>query len=130
MGRSYRFPYVRYPLLPVQFVYKNKKTPVIAALIDSGGDSIIIPKAIAEFLGASVEESEIAKTAGGFTSIRRTKLRMVIGKGENRIDYNSVDVFVVESNDIPVLLGRYPLFEDFEITFRKKKGEIILAESQ
>ena len=130
MGKSYTFPYIHYPLLPVQFVYKDRKTPVIAALIDSGGDSIVIPRAIAEFLGVNVEEAEIAKTAGGFTSIRRTKLKMIIGKDSEKIEYNDVDVFVADSSDIPVLLGRDPLFEDFEITFKKRKKEIILTESQ
>ena len=130
MGKSYTFPYIHYPLLPVQFINGEKKTPVIAALIDSGGDSIVIPKAVAEFLGASVEESEIAKTASGFTSIRKTRLNMVIGRNKDRIEYKDVEVFVADNNDIPVLLGRNPLFEDFEITFRKKKKEVILKEFQ
>jgi len=130
MGKSYRFPYIHYPLLPVQFIHGEKKTPIIAALIDSGGDNIVIPKAVAEFLGANVEESEIAKTAGGFTSVRRTKLNMVIGRNKDRIEYSNVEVFVADNNDIPVLLGRDPLFEDFEITFRKKKREIVLKEFQ
>lgn len=126
MKKSYTFPYVHYPLLPVQFYCGNKKTPVIAALIDSGGDSIVIPKAIADYLGVKTDRSEKAKTASGFTDIEKANLKMVIGK--NDIVYESVDVFVINNNDMPVLLGREPLFEDFEIIFRKKKNEIILAE--
>ncbi|KAA0009644.1 MAG: aspartyl protease [Thermoplasmata archaeon] len=127
MKKTYRFPYVHYPLLPVQFFHKGRKTPVIAALIDSGGDSVVIPRAIADYLGVETERTEKAKTAAGFTSIERTKLKMIIGK--NEIIYKDVDVFVINNNDMPVLLGREPLFEDFEITFRKKKREIVLTEA-
>ncbi|HEX16914.1 MAG TPA: aspartyl protease [Thermoplasmatales archaeon] len=130
MAKEYRFPYIYYPLIPVQFVNGEKKTPIIAALIDSGGDSIVIPRAIAEYLGAKIEESGIAKTAGGFTSIKRTKLKMIICKNRDKIEYDKVDVFVSDSSDIPVLLGRDPLFEDFEIIFRKKHKELILRKYQ
>jgi hypothetical protein len=29
-------------------------------------------------------------------------------------------------NDIPVLLGRFPIFEDYEIVFKKQKNQLIL----
>ncbi|HDO19621.1 MAG TPA: aspartyl protease [Thermoplasmatales archaeon] len=126
---TFTFPFVHYPIIPVQFEHNNKKTPFIVALIDSGGDSVVVPKAIVDFLGARIEEADVAKTAGGDTKIQKTKLKLTIGKEEPRITYEDIDIFVVNSSDVPVLLGRTPLFDDFEITFRKKKGEIILKKA-
>ena len=120
------FPYISYPLIPVQFCCGERKTPVIEALIDSGGDSIVIPRAIAQYLGSKMEETDGAKTAGGVTTLSKTRLDMIIGDG--KAVYEDIDVFIVDSDDIPVLLGRTPLFDDYEITFNKKKSKIILKE--
>ncbi|HHH80023.1 MAG TPA: aspartyl protease [Thermoplasmatales archaeon] len=128
--KKYVFPYVHYPVLPIQFIYKEKETPIIAALIDSGGDSIVIPKAIAQYLGSNMEETDAAKTAGGTASLLKTSLDMVIGRDDQKIVYKNIEVFIVDSNDVPVLVGRHPLFDDFEITFKKKKGHIVLIEAQ
>ncbi|HEC80915.1 MAG TPA: aspartyl protease [Thermoplasmatales archaeon] len=128
--KKYVFPYIHYPVLPVQFIHKKKETPIIAALIDSGGDSIVIPKAIAQYLETDMHETDAAKTAGGTATLLKTKLDMIIGKSEQKIIYKKIEVFIVDSNDVPVLVGRHPLFDDFEITFKKKKGQIILTEAQ
>lgn len=127
--KRYVFPYVHYPILPVQFCWRKRKTPIIAALVDSGGDSIVVPKAIAEYLGSKMEMTDFAKTAGGTTTLLKTKLDMFIGKKDQQVVYKAVDVFVVDSNDVPVLIGRNPLFDDYEITFKKKKGCLILTEA-
>ena len=37
------FDYFRYPIIPIKFIYKEKETPIIDALLDSGGDFIVIP---------------------------------------------------------------------------------------
>ncbi len=124
--QSYEFVYKDYPLIPIRLCYGDKKTPVIAALIDSGGDSVVIPKAIAQYLGSQIEKTEDAKTAGGTTGLFKTKLDLIIGKKCKKATYKNIDVFVVNNDDIPVLLGRYPLFDDYEITFQKKRGKLIL----
>ena len=31
---------LNYPLIPIRFYYKNKRTPIIEALLDSGADGI------------------------------------------------------------------------------------------
>ncbi|MCD6411734.1 MAG: retroviral-like aspartic protease family protein [Thermoplasmata archaeon] len=127
--RRFVFAYFHYPLIPVQFIHGNKKTPIIEALIDSGGDSVVIPRAIAKYLGSPLEKTNGAKTAGGMTDLLKTRLDLVIGRDGEKYQYTNLEVYVVDSDDIPVLLGRYPLFDDFEIIFQKKRGKLILQEA-
>ena len=63
------FDYYKYPIIPVKFYYKDKKTPFIEALLDSGGDFIVIPMPIAEYLGLSLENAGEVDTAGGAVSL-------------------------------------------------------------
>lgn len=121
------FDYFKYPVIPVKFYYKNKETPVIDALLDSGGDFIVIPMPIAKYLGLKLKKAGSVDTAGGTTSLFKATLSMVIGKKEETVTYNNIQIHVSGRNDIPVLLGRHPIFEDFEITFRNQKSQLILS---
>ncbi len=121
------FDYFRYPTVPVKFYYKEKKTPCIDGLLDSGGDFIVIPLPIASYLKLKLKKAGSVDTAGGQTSLYKTNLSMVIGKGEKNVAYNNIQIHVSTRNDIPVLLGRHPIFEDYDITFKKQKNQLILA---
>lgn len=120
------FDYFRYPVVPVKFYYKNKETPVIDALLDSGGDFIVIPMPIARYLGLKLKKAGSVDTAGGETVLFKATLSMVIGKKEETATYNNIQIHVSGRNDIPVLLGRHPIFEDYEITFKKQMNQLIL----
>ena len=50
---------------------------------------------------------------------------MVIGKKGNIQKYKNIQIHISGRNDIPVLIGRYPIFEDYEITFKKHKNQLI-----
>lgn len=120
------FDYFRYPLVPLVFYYKNAKTPVIDALLDSGGDFIVIPMPIAKYLGLKLKKAGSVDTAGGTTALFKTTLSMGIGKKDKTTTYNNIQIHVSTRSDIPVLLGRHPIFEDYEITFKKQKNQLIL----
>ncbi len=120
------FHYFRYPIVPIKFYYKDKKTPLIDALLDSGGDFIVIPMPIARYLGLRLKKAGCVDTAGGSTSLFKATLSMIIGKGKKTATYNNIQIHVSARNDIPVLLGRHPIFEDYEITFKKCKEQLIL----
>lgn len=120
------FDYYQYPIVPVKFRYKNRKTPVIEALLDSGGDFIVIPMPIATYLDLDLEKAGDVDTAGGTASLFKSSVDMVIGKKQKCTFYPNKQIHVSTRNDIPVLLGRNPLFEDYEITFRKQKNQLIL----
>jgi hypothetical protein len=120
------FDYLRYPVIPVKFDYDNKETPIIDALLDSGGDFIVIPLPIAKYLELKLKRAGSVDTAGGTTLLYKTTINMTIGKRENTATYYNIEIHVSERNDIPVLLGRHPIFEDYEITFKKRSNQLIL----
>jgi predicted aspartyl protease len=126
IGLKFIFEYVRYPVIPVKFNSDGKETPFIDALLDSGGDFIVIPMPIARYLGLALEKAGSVDTAGGTTSIFKANLNMVIGSKKKFVTYNNLEIHVSERNDIPVLLGRNPIFEDYEIIFKKQKDQLIL----
>ena len=120
------FDYIRYPVIPVKFTYKGKETPFIDALLDSGGDFIVIPMPIASYLDLKLKKAGSVDTAGGATSLFKATLDMTLGKKDHNELYKDIQIHVSGRKDIPVLLGRSPLFEDYEITFKKKKNQLIL----
>ena len=120
------FDYYKYPIIPVRFFYKEKKTPVIDALLDSGGDFIVIPMPIAKYLGLKMRRAGNVDTAGGEAALLKSKLTMIIGKMEQTATYGNIEIHVSTRDDIPVLLGRQPIFEDYEITFKKQKNQLTL----
>jgi len=120
------FDYLRYPVIPVKFYFKDRETPIIDALLDSGGDFIVIPMPIAKYLGLKLKKAGDVDTAGGTTSLFKATLSMVIGKKDKNRTYNNIQIHVSGRNDIPVLLGRHPIFEDYMITFDKKESQLVL----
>ena len=124
------FDYIKYPIIPVKFFYKDKKTPFIEALLDSGGDFIVIPMPIAKYLDLKLEKAGEVDTAGGAVSLFKSYIDIAIGKNGGIAEYKNNLIHVSTRSDIPVLLGRSPLFEDYEITFKKHSNQLILKESK
>lgn len=125
-NREFVFKYLRYPIIPVKFFYKDRKTPLIEALLDSGGDFIVIPLPIAQYLDLKLKKAGSVDTAGGSTSLFKAEISMEIGNGENIVTYKGIEIHVSSRNDIPVLVGRKPIFEDYEIVFNKLHDKLIL----
>jgi hypothetical protein len=123
---TFIFDYFRYPVVPVKFYYDGKDTPIIDALLDSGGDFIVIPMPIAKFLGLKLKKAGSVDTAGGATVLYKATLSMIIGSKEQTVTYPDIEIHVSARNDIPVLLGRQPIFEDYEIIFKKQFNQLIL----
>jgi hypothetical protein len=120
------FEYRDFPLIPIQFSSIDKETPIIDALLDSGGDFIVIPFAIAKYLGLKLKKAGNVDTAGGETALFKAKVNMVIKNKNNQLDYENLEIHISNRNDIPVLLGRKPIFEDHEIIFKKHENKLIL----
>jgi hypothetical protein len=125
---EFTFEYLRYPVVPVKFQFKEtqKETPFIDALLDSGGDFIVIPMPIARYLGLKLKRAGSVDTAGGTTSLFKSNLDLIIGSKKKFVKYDELEIHISSRNDIPVLLGRYPIFEDYEIIFKKQKDQLIL----
>jgi hypothetical protein len=120
------FDYHKYPVVPVKFYFNGKETPFIDALLDSGGDFIVIPMPIAKYLGLHLQSAGSVDTAGGIASLFKANLNMAIGSKEQSVTYENLEIHVSDRNDIPVLLGRCPIFEDYEIIFKKQTNQLIL----
>ena len=69
-------------------------------------------------------------TAGGAVSLFKSYIDITIGKNGVIAEYKNNLIHVSTRSDIPVLLGRSPLFEDYEITFKKHSNQLILKESK
>ena len=124
--QKFIFDYYKYPVIPVKFYFKNKATPIIDALLDSGGDFIVIPMPIARYLGLKIKKAGSVDTAGGVATLFKATLSMIIGKKDITSSYKNIQIHVSGRNDIPVLLGRHPIFEDYEITFKNNRNKLIL----
>jgi predicted aspartyl protease len=128
LDKTIIFDYFKYPIIPVKLYYKDKKTPFIEALLDSGGDFIVIPMPIAEYLNLKLEKAGEVDTAGGAVSLFKSYIDITIGKKGEFADYKNKLIYVSTRTDIPVLLGRSPIFEDYEITFKKQENQLILKD--
>ncbi len=120
------FEYRDFPLIPIKFCTEKRETPIIDALLDSGGDFIVVPYAIAKYLGLKLFKAGHVDTAGGETTLSKSFVNMVINDKDNKFTYENLEIHVSDRNDIPVLLGRKPIFEDHEIIFKKYKNKLIL----
>ncbi|MEA2055808.1 MAG: aspartyl protease [Candidatus Thermoplasmatota archaeon] len=123
---TFVFEYRKYPIVPIRFYTGDKETPVIDALLDSGGDFIVIPMPIAKYLDLKLEKAGSVDTAGGATSLYKTRLSMDIGEKDKIYAYKDIEIHVSTRNDIPVLLGRCPIFEDYEIIFKRHENQLVL----
>ncbi|MFO7677367.1 MAG: retropepsin-like aspartic protease [Thermoplasmatota archaeon] len=124
--KPFEFKYTDYPLIPIKFTYNDRQTPIIESLLDSGGDFIVIPKAIATYLGLKLKKAGFVDTAGGETHLFKSSVTMSIINNDKELTYKDLEIHISARNDIPVLLGRKPIFEDHEIIFKKHENKLIL----
>lgn len=124
---TFIFEYNDYPLIPVKFMSNTRETPMIDALLDSGGDFIVIPYAIANYLGLELVQAGSVDTAAGETTLCKANVNMMIQGKRRKYTYENLEIHVSNRNDLPVLLGRKPIFEDHEIVFKKFENKLILT---
>jgi len=124
------FEYVKYPVVQVRFNFNGRETPFIDGLLDSGGDFIVIPMPIAKYLNLKLKKAGDVDTAGGVASLFKANISMSIGNKDCLVTYDNIEIHISSRDDIPILLGRYPIFEDYEIIFNKKKSQLILKPNE
>jgi len=121
------FEYHDYPLIPIKFKNGDRTTPLIDALLDSGGDFIVIPNAIAKYLKLKLTKAGCVDTAGGETTLCSSHVTMTIQCDGHNYTYPHLEIYISDRNDLPVLLGRRPVFDDHEIIFKKHENKLILS---
>jgi len=104
------------PLIPIRFIDKNgQPTPIFNAILDSGADELTIPKALSDLLKYELRlRSDKIHTAGGEIEAFSTVACFNIGRGDREVKYTNVDICVVDQ-DMPVLIGIKPIFEDYKV---------------
>jgi hypothetical protein len=80
-------------------------------------------------LGLELEKAGEADTAGGSVSLFKTYIDISIGKNGGFAEYKNKLIHVSTRSDIPILLGRSPIFEDYEITFKKHSNQLIFKKN-
>ena len=124
-----------FPLILIQLYSEKKKLPLcFEGLVDSGADGIVLPKSVFDLLELPTigkrEASGLLKS--GECSV--SEVGLIIGRSKgNMLDLGKVEVIISESDqDIPILIGRNPIFQYFEIIFREyeKKPNLTLIQKQ
>ena len=123
-----------YPLLNIKLYTERHKPINFEGLLDSGADGLFLPKQIAEGLG--LPKIKRIKTSGILKSAMcyRTNVGFIVGATKTRcIDFGIIDAAFPETeSDIPILIGRDPIFKFFEVTFKeyKERPKIMLTQKK
>lgn len=116
------------PFIPIQITNKFGRSMQVVALLDSGADTTVVPKDLAELLGLKEELTETETGGiGGKVSVKKSKLRFIVN-GRRESYSLEVPVLVLQDPDadVPLLLGRHSFFEYFHITFKQNEEKIVL----
>lgn len=126
------FHYKREPArIPGQFVYRPVAEIYLKAssgqwikfnpYIDSGADVTLIPLSLGKLLGLEIDQSQIEEISGirGSVPVIYTKVSLRIGDKEI---LTQVAWALLE--EVPPLLGRTDIFDNFKVTFDQKIGTI------
>lgn len=118
---------VKAPCIRIRERDDDGKCVEITALVDSGADSVVIPKDLAELLGLKLGEETETGGIGGKTKARKAQFSFVLRKGRESYPLTMPALVLTdESIDIPLILGRNGFFEHFDITFKQAEEKIVL----
>ena len=126
-------PQKRYPFMPIYLYHEQKKTIPIEGLMDSGSDYMFIPKGLAEFLNLPKGKKEKINGACGSCNAIETQDGLILGRGgkSREMNYGYVKAFFPEKErNVPILIGRTPIFGDYQVIFEdyKRKFKLIPKE--
>lgn len=116
---------VKTPSIPITFSGNQKISNL--ALLDSGADISVVPKAIADWLGLDLTgERKTAFGIGGKVEAVDSKTNILIERGHEKY-YLQIPVKVImDQYDFPVLLGRLGFFDNFIISFDQSNEKVTL----
>lgn len=118
----------RIPIVPVRFTRAdNVSTPIINAVLDSGADTITIPRDLADWLKLKLEprDTPAMTAAGTIKSYRAIVSKFILGQGGREVKYKEVEVCVME-NCPYVLVGISPVFEEYIVIINAFQNKFTL----
>ena len=121
------------PMIPVRLRYKGYQPLDTLMLVDSGADFSMISREFADNLGINTTECSPIQTstASGRMIAVETEIRIRFGQRREIYDYE-IPVQIPLRKGFPELplLGRYPLFRDFDVNFRmgycQSRGKFVI----
>lgn len=109
-----------FPLIPITLYTDARKSPPMEGLLDSGANGLFIPKPIAEYLELSLSGPVQSGGVDGLFKAHATKVGVIIGRGGRTVDFGTITGIVPdEHKDVPILIGRHPLFDEYQIVFEE-----------
>lgn len=121
----------RTPTIPVILKGKSKTPIEVYALIDSGADISVIPKALAEVLDLDLSgKEEKSFGIGGQINVKNTKMKITIQKHREKYDFVIPVQVVLTGEEPPIILGRNGFFDKFVISINEQKQKIQLKRNR
>ena len=122
---------IRTPTIPI-ILKGNSETPIeVYALIDSGADVSVIPKALAEVLDLDLSgKEEISYGIAGEIKVKNTIMEITIQKPREQYNFSIPVQVVLEGEDPPIILGRNGFFDRFIISIDEARKKIKLKDNQ
>ena len=117
------------PIIPVRFRFRDKETPIIDGILDTGSDFILISKRIGEYLNLKLKEwHPIGTSASGRFDTCVKRLDFIIGRGGKEQVFENIKIHVSDERGFPILplIGRYPLSEFYNFIFDNIKNVVEL----
>lgn len=107
------------PVADVEFKSKNNEWIELHPYIDSGADVTLFPLSFGKLLGLEIDEDEIKELKG----VGGDKISVVFKTLSIRIGKYEFDIRVAWclKEDVPALLGRKDIFDQFHIQFKQDK---------
>ncbi|MCR4327490.1 MAG: retropepsin-like domain-containing protein [Nanoarchaeota archaeon] len=118
---------IRTPTIPVTLKGKSEAEIRVYALIDSGADISVIPKALAEVLNLDLSgKSESSYGIGGEIKVKTSKMGVTVAKGHEKYNFMVPVQIILGGEEPPIILGRRGFFENFIVTLDESTKKIKL----
>lgn len=122
---------IRTPTIPVILKGNSETSIEVYALIDSGADVSVLPKALAELLNLDLSgKEEISYGIGGEIKVKNTKVHITMNKAREKYDFLIPVQVVLNGEEPPIILGREGFFEKFIVTIDEGRQKIRLKDNQ
>ena len=115
----------RTPTIPVILNGNAEISLPVYALVDSGADISVIPKALAEVLDLDLEgKTHESYGIAGEIKVKDSKMKVTISKNHESYSYIIPVQVVLTGEEPPIILGRAGFFNKFIIFIDESKQKI------
>ena len=121
-----------YPTIPCVFASKTKRTRMTDAPLDTGSDGIVLPMGAARYLELELEPKKKPMNVAGGLEVGqfKSKANLTIGRGGRFVDFKDIEVTIPDTDPkqdkSPILIGRDPIFQYYEVTFIEAKRKVVM----